>query len=179
MTTTIEVGGAPCNEECAQVGAEGFSERNRAECRAYINLIRRAFGNEPDGATLIIKSNAHDFGNYREVAVRLDDDASDEAIQYADRCESDAPAEWDDEALAELAEATTPVEKKYWQGSAPGQCDVCTKALAHAFSDARTLFGSWANLCDTCASRQCVTYGTGTGQRYERQEDGRWLKTRG
>ncbi|MBS2132069.1 hypothetical protein KEX41_28185 (plasmid) [Burkholderia thailandensis] len=113
MVETIEIGSAPCDEQCAQVGQADYPERSRAECRAFINQIRRALGEPPEGVGLFIRSNAHDFGTYREVAVKVGavptPEAREKAVEYAGRCESESPVNWDDEARAELAAAGFPV----------------------------------------------------------------------
>jgi hypothetical protein len=70
---------------------------------------------------------------------------------------------------------------KTWIGE-PGDCNGCNKPFTNAFSDVRTLYGSWGNFCDTClpkyteGKRKC--YGTGLGQRYEKQAD-KWVKVAG
>ncbi|CAM2198439.1 Lipoprotein (plasmid) [Paraburkholderia kururiensis] len=113
MVETIEIGSAPSDEQCAQVGESDYPERSRAECRAFINQIKRAMGEPPDGVGLYVKSNVHDFGTYLEVAVKvagvLTEEARGKALEYAYRCESDSPASWDEEARAELAAAGFPV----------------------------------------------------------------------
>lgn len=113
MVETIEIGASPCDEQCAQVGEPDYPERSRAECRAFVNQIKRVMGEPPEGAGLFIKSNAHDYGTYREVAVKvggmLSPDAREKALEYAYRCESDSPTAWDEEARAELAAAGFPV----------------------------------------------------------------------
>ena|ERR1700756_4621780 len=105
----VEIGPAPFDEDCAGIGQENFAERNRAECQAFRNQLRRELGEEPEGASLAIKSNPHDFGTYREVVCKYEDD-NEAAIAYAYRCESDAPAQWDDQAREELAQAGFPVK---------------------------------------------------------------------
>lgn len=113
MTETLEIGPSPCDERCAQVKDADYPERSRAECRAFINQITRVMGEPPEGASLFTKSNSHDFGTYREVAVKvrgaLPEEAREKALEYAYRCESESPASWDDEARAELAAAGFPV----------------------------------------------------------------------
>ena len=104
MRDRIEIGPTPAEEACAQVGSDRYSRVWRAECRAFINQLRRVIGEEPDGASLIITSNAHDFGTYHDVACSYEED-NEAAVQYALRCESEAPGEWDDEARAELTKA--------------------------------------------------------------------------
>jgi hypothetical protein len=101
MRETLEIGSTPCDEDCAQVGADGYSVRARAECNAFREQLRRMFGPEPDGASLCIKSNPHDFGSYLEVAVKFDCD-NEAACEYAYKCEGEGPSHWDAEARAAL-----------------------------------------------------------------------------
>lgn len=71
---TVEIGGAPYEADCAQIG-EKFPDGprlNRLECSAYIEALRRVHGQEPAGSELRTKSNAHEFGTYREVVYRYD-----------------------------------------------------------------------------------------------------------
>ncbi|MPV65659.1 hypothetical protein [Burkholderia sp. BE17] len=113
MVETIEVGPTPCDEVSAAIRDSNYPERSRAECRAFINQIKRAMGEPPEGVGLFIKSNAHDFGTYREVAVKvggiLTPEARERALEYAYRCESESPVRWDEQARAELAAAGFPV----------------------------------------------------------------------
>lgn len=101
MHEYIDVGSSPTEESCAQVGSKGYYERARQECRAYINQLRRAFGSEPEGARLAVKSNPHDFGTYLSVVCYYDPGIPASA-DYAFRCESESPTEWDGEARREL-----------------------------------------------------------------------------
>lgn len=101
MQDCMDIGAAPPMESCAQVGRDDYYDRARKECKAYIGLLRRTFGDEPDGARLSIKSNPHDFGNYLSVVCYYDPEL-DAAGDYALRCESAGPQEWDDVARAEL-----------------------------------------------------------------------------
>ncbi len=46
--------------------------------------------------------------------------------------------------------------------------------------DAKTKMGPWANMGDASWAKYGIgKLGTGFGQRYQRQEDGRWLKVEG
>jgi hypothetical protein len=56
---------------------------------------------------------------------------------------------------------------------------LCKVKLADTFIDGKTSYGPWGNLCPACHARHGVGLGTGKGQRYQRQPDGRWLKTQG
>ena len=88
-------------------------------------------------------------------------------------------SERDDQVFPELFK-----KKKFYAGEPPENCDICAQALAHenvgTFYDARTLNGRWATLCPYCVTEHTFgRLGAGWGQRYEKQPDGRWLKTGG
>jgi hypothetical protein len=78
-------------------------------------------------------------------------------------------------------------QPRYWMSPAPVACDLVGEmpgphddiVKAGEFVDGRTQMGPWANMCITCHRRHGVGLGTGKGQRYTRQADGRWLKTGG
>ena len=101
MTEWLDIGSSPPGESCAQVGRDDYYSRARRECRAYIALLRRVLGAEPTGAYLTIKSNPHDFGTYLSVVCKFDLD-NQAAVEYAYRCESEGPEEWDAIAKKEL-----------------------------------------------------------------------------
>jgi len=101
MSDWLDIGSSPPEESCAQVGADGYYERARRECRAYVEQLRRAMGPEPAGARLGVRSNPHDFGTYLSVVCYYDP-AMEAAVEYAFRCESDGPQNWDAAARKEL-----------------------------------------------------------------------------
>ena len=101
MFEHVSIGASPINEPCAQVGAPDYHERSFKETRAYVNQLRRVLGEEPEGASLSVKSQPHDFGAYREVVCYFDGN-NPVAVDYAFRAEEQQPTEWDDEARAEL-----------------------------------------------------------------------------
>jgi hypothetical protein len=107
MRDWIDVGSAPATEPCAQVGRDGYYGQARRECQAYVALLRRTLGPEPLGARLTVRSNPHDFGSYLSVVCEYDAEHP-EAIDYAFRCESDGPREWDERARQELSLDTGP-----------------------------------------------------------------------
>jgi hypothetical protein len=72
MRDYINIGTVPCDEDCAQVGQEGYREQAVKECRRFIELLRKTFGDEPEGARLPIKWFDHDFGSYCEVVCWYD-----------------------------------------------------------------------------------------------------------
>ena len=103
MQNYFSIGPSPYEEDCAQVGTPGYRTKAVAECTRYIELLRRTFGPEPDGARLDIQWFEHDFGQYCEVVCYFNAE-SHEAVAYAQRCEDDSPATWeetDDEQVEE------------------------------------------------------------------------------
>jgi hypothetical protein len=94
MTDYISLGPVPAYENCQQVGTDHYDpEKARKECLLFIEAIRETLGPEPHGARLKVKSFPHEFGWYYDVVVQYDDEFPD-AVEYAFRCESDAPARW-------------------------------------------------------------------------------------
>lgn len=55
-------------------------------------------------------------------------------------------------------------------------CDICTRPITAVFIDGKTAMGPWANMCVICHAGNGGKLGTGRGQRYEKQPDGRWAK---
>ena len=88
MIQHLYIGPCPSDEDCAQIGVtEGAERLNRLECEAYIEALRRVYGQEPEGAFLEVKSQGHDLGIYREVVCYYDDNVR-EAIEYAFKVET-------------------------------------------------------------------------------------------
>jgi hypothetical protein len=94
MRTFLTLGPAPADEACAQVGTPDYRKRAMHECRRFIDLVRRVFGPEPDGALLQSKAFDHDFGVYYEVVCWFDTDMP-ASVAYAYRCENETPATWE------------------------------------------------------------------------------------
>jgi hypothetical protein len=70
---------------------------------------------------------------------------------------------------------------KYWMGTVPTQCDVTRQPIKDKFYDAAVggRGGRWANMCPEAFRHYGCELGTGKGQEYTKQPDGRWLKTGG
>lgn len=69
---------------------------------------------------------------------------------------------------------------KFYAGTIPSACDLCKAPIIKVFVDGATRMGPWANMCVSCfRSVGRGRFGTGFGQRYKQQGDGRWLKTDG
>ena len=75
---TLDLGGAPWNEDCAQIGhTPNFDLVNTAEAMLYRAALIAVAGSPPAGISLRIKANAHDFGIYRTVEASIDNDQDD------------------------------------------------------------------------------------------------------
>ena len=101
MRDELYLGPVPLDEDCSQVGSVGYLERSRVECRAYINQLKRQFGDPPEGGGLRIKQCPHDFGTYHEV-VAVFDDLYPDSCRWAFEIEEDLPLRWDSDALIDL-----------------------------------------------------------------------------
>ena len=96
MRDFYEIGSVPNEEDCCQLGLDGYDEFGRKECDVYARQIQRKHGEPPSGCYLRVKGNQHDFGTYYEVVVNYDDD--DRAgLDYALLLEGNSPATWDDD----------------------------------------------------------------------------------
>lgn len=103
----IEVGGAPAEESCAQVGQPYYPETSRRECKVFIRMLQRLFP-IPDGLQVryVTRSSQHEFGTYREVAIAYDDSgdpqAAEAAAEFAFAVERGTPSHWDTVSRYEL-----------------------------------------------------------------------------
>lgn len=106
-----EIGGAPANEECAQLGiTPDFDRLNELGVSTLEAALIAKLGSPPSGASFVRINNRHDFGTYVTLGIRVDDErADDPAVRaYASLAE---------EGLATWLEAgfTAPVD--YTAGS--------------------------------------------------------------
>lgn len=108
MKQYMDLGPTPCDEDCAQVGSENYTERAKKECAVYVRQMHRVLAANghpestwPEGFNIVVRGEPHDFGTYHEVKVRYDD-SDEKAVELAFIAESLVPAKWDDEALKEL-----------------------------------------------------------------------------
>lgn len=69
----------------------------------------------------------------------------------------------------------------YWCGSEILHCESCNVNLVEIgkFIDGKICRGPWAVLCPACHTNSGIGLGTGRGQLYHKQPDGRWLKVEG
>ena len=121
----MSIGSAPSDEDCVSVNPRGdYHEAMRAECRRFLELIRKKLGEEPPGARLAVKGNPHDFGTYYDVVCYFDD-ADEEARRYALRCEADSPRTWADDKVSPEEEAA----EKARQDAMEGICRECGEEI--------------------------------------------------
>jgi len=65
----------------------------------FIKLLRKTFGDEPEGARLAIKWFDHDFGSYCEVVRWYE---KEDAREYVVRCENEMLLTWEGERREQL-----------------------------------------------------------------------------
>lgn len=69
--------------------------------------------------------------------------------------------------------------KTYWLGKLDDECQLCHKSFGAVMYDASIGMGPWGNICQRCFKAHGCKLGTGFGQKYELQKNGRWLKVGG
>lgn len=67
----------------------------------------------------------------------------------------------------------------FWCGPAPAKCDISGRDITNEFIDGATTMGPWANMHPEAHQLYGRGLGTGKGQRYQKQADGRWKKVEG
>lgn len=96
------LGPTPCDEDCAQLGQDGYRAQAVKEMNAYIAQLYRTFADVDEfNVRFKIKWENHDFGTYGEV-VAVYDAANQESTRKALDIEWQLPEKWDEEALKEL-----------------------------------------------------------------------------
>lgn len=68
--------------------------------------------------------------------------------------------------------------KKYWMGTVREKDDF-EQPITDTFFDGKTVMGPWATMSPTSWRKYGCGTGLGHGQKYQKQEDGRWLKVAG
>lgn len=62
----------------------------------------------------------------------------------------------------------------------PKCCDLCQDPITTEFSDVNIpTYNMWGNLDAKCVSAHGCSYGTGLGQRYQRNDAGQFVKVEG
>ena len=96
---TIDLGSAPPDEDCAQVGTPEYEIVAYDECKRYIQLLRKAYEAHhsrsfPENVRLRVRSNEHDFGVYYSVQASFNIN-NEEAVDAAYWLESSSPLTWE------------------------------------------------------------------------------------
>jgi hypothetical protein len=105
MRETLYLGSSPCDEKCAQVGAQDYAERSAAECRAYKAQLHRIViahlqgAEPPDGFRITTKQEPHDYGTYLEVVAQC---STDDALELGYWLDGALPEKWDEQARVAL-----------------------------------------------------------------------------
>ena len=108
--TTIPIGIAPTDEECAQTGIHArYQDLQLLECRVYRAAIIARYGPPPSGARLRVRTWQHDFGTYKELCIELED-GNEAAAEWANRAQGGI-GRWSDVFM------TAPVA--YWHPDQP------------------------------------------------------------
>jgi hypothetical protein len=89
----LALGPVPVYELPASAGESDYAARAFAECQRFIQLLRRTFGPEPQGARLGVRRSEVEFDPYLEVVIRFED-GNAAARAYATRCDREAPTRW-------------------------------------------------------------------------------------
>ncbi len=100
MWEFIELGPAPCEEPCEQLGPNFNRERAKREATVWKDQLQRTFPK----AKLGVRWFQHDFGTYPEVVVHYRSD-DEEAVNVAFDVEENLPSEWDNISLSALEDA--------------------------------------------------------------------------
>lgn len=96
------LGPTPTDEDCAQLGQDGYRAQAVKEMNTYIAQLYRTFTDvDQFNVRFKIKWENHDFGTYGEV-VAIYDASNQESTKKALDIEWQLPEKWDDEALEEL-----------------------------------------------------------------------------
>lgn len=67
----------------------------------------------------------------------------------------------------------------YWCGRVPERCEISKEPMGSVMYDCRLPKWGWANINERTFKEYGCKTGTGFGQKYARQNDGRWLKVGG
>lgn len=94
MPDTIDLSGTPCEEECAQIGRyPEATNHSYHEAKAYRAALIAVHGLPPEGYTLRVRANPHDFGTYHTVELVCPAEASLENCEYENAVE-DGLSHW-------------------------------------------------------------------------------------
>lgn len=99
MTDYLEIGTAPADENCVQVGEPDYANRALQECQRFVALLEKKFPvycaekYETINPRFVVKKFPHDFGNYFQVCIEWDDKDGED---FAFWVEENLPETWED-----------------------------------------------------------------------------------
>jgi hypothetical protein len=96
----VDLGPVPAMETASDAPKQ--PDLNKAECRIYKAMLERLHPvPQAMDAFYIVKANPHEFGTYREVGIKFNE--NDEAAgDWAWDMQDNGPDQWDEQARAEL-----------------------------------------------------------------------------
>lgn len=96
MREYLTLGPVPVEEDCVQVNSnQDYLPEMSKEVRRFVEFLNNRFSNQPEGAYFGVKSEYHDFGQYKEAAVFYDSNDA-EAEEFAFFVECNLPMTWDE-----------------------------------------------------------------------------------
>lgn len=88
MPYFVDIGGAPANEDCAQLGqTPDFDALNKLEVLTYKYAIIARYGAPPPGCRLSGLANRHDFGTYVTLVLHVENELDEAVRTYAEAVE--------------------------------------------------------------------------------------------
>lgn len=94
MIDYMDLGSTPCDENCVQVGAPDYAEREPAASARYLAQLRRTFPQAAEyGCSFVRKAFPHDFGTYHDACIRFNGE-DDRAVVFAYFVERNLPNRW-------------------------------------------------------------------------------------
>jgi hypothetical protein len=93
MKEYLELGSAPADEDCIQVGDNDYVPAMLKDCKRYKEQLTKQFLNIPDSCSFSIKQFPHDFGSYYEVVIYYDPNIP-ASIDFAFNVENNLPNNW-------------------------------------------------------------------------------------
>ena len=101
MAEYLEIGSAPCEEKCPQVGIDD-SGICRKVAGIYRDQLQRWADKQKLDVVLSLQKNEHDFGMCYYASCKLPNDATEKQWDDACKVESEGPTNWDDIAKEQL-----------------------------------------------------------------------------
>ncbi len=81
--------------------------------------------------------------------------------------------------IGNVCAACRPSPRPVYKSGTHLTCNICKGPLGADLFDANIFRFGWANICRGCFDHCSCKLGTGLGQHYAKQPDGRWLKIGG